>query len=206
MPQEIKAKRRLKDIDFSREDSHIALVHKDQGGPASGANYKLVLKALNKESEPIVKSKVDDTSLEVKEGVSNPVVKQENKEKQMEDNEKFEALQKSFDDNKLMLQKALDEVNALKAEKQEQVVKSKTAKIAEFVKDAEQAAAITKAALALDNEKDFDDFVKAVEAITKAVDKTDLFIEKGANVQSTEAKPEVNHVAALLKAKYANKQ
>lgn len=203
MPQEIKAKRRLKDIDFSREDSHIALVHKDQGGPASGANYKLVLKALNKESEPIVKSKVDDTSLEVKEGVSNPVVKQENKEKQMEDNEKFEALQKSFDDNKLMLQKALDEVNALKAEKQEQVVKSKTAKISEFVKDAGHAAAITKAALALEDGKDFDEFVKAVEAIAKAVDKTDLFKETGLQADNAESQVTESAVVKAAKARIA---
>ena len=39
-----KAKRKLKNIDFSGKDSHLALVHRDQGGPASGADYKLVLK------------------------------------------------------------------------------------------------------------------------------------------------------------------
>lgn len=37
-------KRKLKNIDFSDESSHIALVSKNQGGPASGANYSLVLK------------------------------------------------------------------------------------------------------------------------------------------------------------------
>lgn len=205
MPQEVKAKRRLKDIDFSREDSHIALVHKDQGGCASGANYKLVLKALNKESEPVVKSKVDDTSLEVKEGVSNPVVKQVNKEKQMEDNEKFEALQKSFEDNKVMLQKALDEVNALKAEKQEQVVKSKTIKITEIVKDTNHAKIIAKACLKLESEEDFTAFVAAITAMQTTIDKTDMFIEKGLNVDNAEAKPETNHVEKLLKAKYAAK-
>lgn len=48
-----KTKRKLSDIDFSREDSHIALVSKQQGGAASGANYKLVLKS-NKFSEEYV--------------------------------------------------------------------------------------------------------------------------------------------------------
>lgn len=48
-----KAKRKLSDIDFSGEGSHIALVSKQQGGPASGADYKLVLKA-NKFSEEFV--------------------------------------------------------------------------------------------------------------------------------------------------------
>lgn len=40
-----KAKRKLTSIDFSGETSHIALVSKDQGGPASGADYKLVMKS-----------------------------------------------------------------------------------------------------------------------------------------------------------------
>lgn len=38
-------KRVLKDLDFSGDKSHIALVHKDQGGPANGADYKLVIKS-----------------------------------------------------------------------------------------------------------------------------------------------------------------
>ena len=39
-----KAKRKLSSIDFSGEQSHLALVHKDQG-PANGADYKLVMKS-----------------------------------------------------------------------------------------------------------------------------------------------------------------
>lgn len=50
-----KTKRKLSDIDFSREDSHIALVSKKQGGPASGADYKLVLKANKFSQEAIEK-------------------------------------------------------------------------------------------------------------------------------------------------------
>jgi hypothetical protein len=48
-----KTKRKLSDIDFSGEGSHIALVSKQQGGPASGADYALVLKS-NKFSEEFV--------------------------------------------------------------------------------------------------------------------------------------------------------
>ena len=198
MTQEIKAKRKLKDIDFSREDSHIALVHKDQGGCASGANYKLVLKALNKESNPVVKPTVEDTSFEVNEGVS-PVVKQTNRETKMDE---IVELQKSLATQTEMLTKALDEVNALKAEKQEQVVKSKTAKITEIVKDAGHAKIIAKACLELESEEDFTAFVAAITAMQTTIDKTDMFIEKGLNVDNAEAKPETNHVEKLLKAKY----
>ena len=40
-----KAKRNLSNIDFSGENSHIALVSKEQGGPANGADVALVLKS-----------------------------------------------------------------------------------------------------------------------------------------------------------------
>lgn len=39
-----KAKRELKDIDFSGDSAHIALVCPEQGGPANGADFALVLK------------------------------------------------------------------------------------------------------------------------------------------------------------------
>lgn len=40
-----KAKRKLSDISFETEGSHIALVSKQQGGPANGADYALVMKS-----------------------------------------------------------------------------------------------------------------------------------------------------------------
>lgn len=40
-----KAKRKLSDISFENEGSHIALVSKQQGGPANGADYALVMKS-----------------------------------------------------------------------------------------------------------------------------------------------------------------
>ena len=50
-----KAKRKLTNIDFSGETSDIALVHAEQGGCASGANYKLALKNTNFSQEFIEK-------------------------------------------------------------------------------------------------------------------------------------------------------
>lgn len=162
------------------------------------------IERINKAKESKPTGEDTSKSNEVDKGVSGPAIKQ-TKETNMDEKEKLEALQKSFEDNKVMLQKALDEVNTLKAEKQEQVIKSKTAKITEIIKDETQAKAIVKAALALDNEGDFNAFVTAVEAIAKAVDKSELFIEKGLQADNAEAKPETNHVEKLLKAKYAAK-
>lgn len=48
------AKRRLTNIDFSQEGSHLALVHKDQGGAASGYST-LIMKATGKYSDEFLK-------------------------------------------------------------------------------------------------------------------------------------------------------
>ena len=49
-----KPKRKLKNIDFSDDASHIALVSKNQGGPANGANYSLVLKNVDNPSPEFI--------------------------------------------------------------------------------------------------------------------------------------------------------
>lgn len=54
MPINKKAKRKLSDIDFSSEGSHMALVSKEQGGPANKADYALVIKSTNKFSEEMI--------------------------------------------------------------------------------------------------------------------------------------------------------
>lgn len=61
-----KAKRVLKNIEFeSSETSHIALVHKDQGGPASGADYRLVMKSNNFSPEFIQKMQAIQVTLSI---------------------------------------------------------------------------------------------------------------------------------------------
>lgn len=53
MATQRKAKRKLSDISFEKEGAHVALTSKQQGGPANGHDYALVLKA-NKFSEEFV--------------------------------------------------------------------------------------------------------------------------------------------------------
>lgn len=43
------AKRTLKDISFQKEGAHVALVSKEQGGPANGHDYSLILKSFDQE-------------------------------------------------------------------------------------------------------------------------------------------------------------
>ena len=201
-----KAKQIIKELDFSGEGCAVSLVGPSVAGAANNFKTLIFKSALTQESNPVVEPTVEDTSKsnEVDKGVSGPAIKQ-TKETNMDEKEKLEALQKSFEDNKVMLQKALDEVNTLKAEKQEQVIKSKTAKITEIVKDKEHAKIIAKACLELESEEDFTAFVAAISAMQTTIDKTDMFIEKGLNVDNAEAKNETNHVEKLLKAKNAAK-
>jgi hypothetical protein len=338
-----KAKRKLSSIDFSRSDSHMALVHKDQGGPASGADYKLVLKANNfsqefitrmqqvrvtmelpdflrkffniyyedseilarmmgyvpdeksedesfdyedyissklesfeilkavndaesiadvlsgldetqylallndqsliekalkkidkqpqitsekKESEEVAKATESDTSHivhEVSEGKTSVItnkskekhmtkpVKTETQEVTVEMVEKsaFVDLQKSLEDQKQELQKALDTIAVFQKEKQELINKSKAAQFTAVIKDEKLHAPIVKAALELESAEDYDAFLAAITAMQVSADKSKetleksaLFQEQGATV-SEDNKPAESALARVLKAKQA---
>jgi len=322
-----KTKRKLSDINFSGEDSHIALVSKRQGGAASGANYKLVLKsnkfseefiekvqqvrvtmelpdflqrffslygeqadilaymmgyvepaetqameqaeaeedyqdwikskmeafeilksaheaenladvlstleeteylamlndqvtiekaliAIDKakqESEPTANAEGNDTSpaCEVTtEEVSASVNKQELEKTNMEvetvEKAQFELVQKALDEQKVQLQKALDTIAQFEAEKKEAINKAKTEQIKAIVKDESKVEAIAKAALSLESEDDFNAFVTAMQAVMKAVETSEMFVEKGASTQEEPAVKE-SAVAKLLKAKQQTK-
>lgn len=67
MTNKVKTKRKLSNIDFSREDAHIALTSKTiNGGPANGADYALILKAANQQ-ESIEKMQQVQVTLELPE-------------------------------------------------------------------------------------------------------------------------------------------
>ena len=62
-----KAKRKLSNIDFSSEGAHLALVSKDIGGPANGADYALIIKSANFSTEAIQKMQQVKVTLELPE-------------------------------------------------------------------------------------------------------------------------------------------
>lgn len=62
-----KAKRNLSEIDFSTDTAHIALVCKDQGGPASGHDYSLLLKSSLRSPEFIQKASMVKVEMEITE-------------------------------------------------------------------------------------------------------------------------------------------
>ena len=62
-----KAKRKLSDISFEHEGAHVALVSKEQGGPANLHDYALVLKASNFSEEFVQKMQQVKVTLELPE-------------------------------------------------------------------------------------------------------------------------------------------
>ena len=121
----------------------------------------------------------------------------------------LELLQKSLDDSKVELQKALDTIAEFKKEKQEQIQKSKTAQFTAVIKDEKLQAPIVKAALALEAQEDFDAFLVAVTAMQSQIEKQKDFVEKSALFQeqgaSTSEEPKSNEsaVAKLVKSRLA---
>lgn len=308
-----KPKRKLKNIDFSDDTSHIALVSKHQGGPASGANYNLVLKNVEGRSPEFIEkvqsiqvelslpdflsrffglwcedaeilarllgyipeeqedgwdyedyieerlsaftiikslheakslpdalsklteqdyldiltdqaliekalkefdSKKSDTSTNVentKVEASASKVTKNKKEKQMATPEMVEkseliALQKSLDDQRVALEKALADVKQYEDEKKEAIVKSKTDAVKAVVKDEKQAAVVVKAALALEDQSDFDALVEVFKSMNDLLEKSGLFQEQGVSAEASEDKPGETKLMKALKARHQAKQ
>lgn len=67
MTKQRKARRKLSDITFEKEGAHVALVSKDQGGPANGHDYALVLKANNFSQEFVEKMQQIRVTMELPE-------------------------------------------------------------------------------------------------------------------------------------------
>lgn len=149
-------------------------------------------------TEAVAKAKVSDennTKVEPSPSVDTNV--------ELEKSMKLEEVQKSLDETKVELQKALDALAAVNAEKQEAIVKSKTAQIEAVVKNAEQAAVLVKAALLLDDAS-FDGFVAVVKDLATIADKSALFQEQGATSTEEVTKSTESAVAKALKLQRAN--
>lgn len=333
-----KAKRKLSNIDFSAEGAHMALVSKDQGGPASGADYALVMKSANFSDEFVqkmqqvkvtmelpdflrkffnvyyedaevlarmmgyVKPEVEETEYEdywedyvqskldsfeilksladtqsipdvlskltedqylamltdqaklekafkkiekeknsavapvaaADEGSTEAVAKAEqsdekteakvepsetvNKGKSMTKEVKaepqasvemveksaLESIQKQMEDQKVELQKALDLVKAFEAEKKEAVRKARFEQVKGAVKDEAKAEVLFKAVGLVEDESEFQAVVKALSELQALADKSDLFVEKGVQIETEEA-PKESAVARVLKSRLAGK-
>ena len=177
------------------ENEYLAML-KDQA---------LIEKAFKKESA----SSEADTSIasEVKKEEVSASVVEAKVEKSMDEENKvemveksaLETLQKALDDQKAELQEAQELIKAFKAEKQAALEKAREEKLSAVVKNSEHAAVLFKAVKSLDDEL-FAEVLKAFEGMVAVVEKSELFEEKGAQVESQET-PVENPVAKALRAR-----
>ena len=136
-------------------------------------------------------------------------VNKSKKEKQMATPEmvekaKFVEVQKQLEDQKVELAKALEQLNKIEQEKKEAIVKSKTEAVKAVVKDEKQAAVVVKAALALEDQADFDALVEVFKSMNAVIEKSALFVEQGVSAEAEEA-PKKNGVLEIIKSQQAKK-
>ena len=138
-------------------------------------------------------------------------VNKSKKEKQMATPEmvekaKFVEVQKQLEDQKVELAKALEQLNKIEQEKKEAIVKSKTEAVKAVVKDEKQAAVVVKAALALEDQADFDALIAVFKSMNDLLEKSGLLQEQGVSAEAAEDKPGETKLMKALKARHQAKQ
>jgi len=166
--------------------------------------------ALAKESDKVVKAAESDasTNVDVEKSVE-PSGSELNKETSMTvetqviEKSEFDAIQKAFDEQKELLAKALEQVAKFEQEKKEAIAKARKEKVQAAVKNADRADVLFKAVGLVESDADFEAVIKALTEMQELVEKSELFVEKGAEVEEQQ---EENSVAKLLKARLAANQ
>ena len=168
---------------------------------------KALKKELDKETEVSkadTSTKVENTKVEASASKKkNP--KKETKmtqETEMVEKAKFVEIQKQFEDQKIALEKAMEQLGKIEQEKKEAIVKSKTDAVKAVVKDEKQAAVVVKAALALEDQADFDALVDVFKSMNDLLEKSGLFQEQGVSAEAAEDNKE-SKLAQVIKSKYA---
>ena len=157
------------------------------------------------------KSNASAKNVEKQVEASASKVTKNKKEKQMATPEmvekaKFVEVQKQLEDQKVELAKALEQLNKIEQEKKEAIVKSKTEAVKAVVKDEKQAAVVVKAALALEDQADFDALVEVFKSMNALLEKSGLFQEQGVSAEAAEDKPGETKLMKALKARHQAKQ
>jgi hypothetical protein len=113
----------------------------------------------------------------------------------------FVAVEKALAEQKVALEKAMQTIAQFEAEKKEAIVKSKTSAISAVVKNEKQLGIILKAALALQDDADFEALVGVVKEMQEQVEKSVLFKEVA---DTAPAKEEVKKSALdrMIEAKF----
>ena len=168
---------------------------------------KALKKELDKETEVSkadTSTKVENTKVEASasKATKKNKGKQMTQETEMVEKAKLTAVESALNDQKIALEKALAQVKQYEDEKKEAIVKSKTDAVKAVVKDEKQAAVVVKAALALEDQADFDALVEVFKSMNDLLEKSGLFQEQGVSAEAAEDNKE-SKLAQVIKSKYA---
>ena len=160
------------------------------------------IKAFDEKSD--TSTNVENTKVEASASRVNKKKEKQMATPEMVEKAKFVEVQKQLEDQKVELAKALEQLNKIEQEKKEAIVKSKTEAVKAVVKDEKQAAVVVKAALALEDQADFDALVEVFKSMNAVIEKSALFVEQGVSAEAEEA-PKKNGVLEIIKSQQAKK-
>ena len=193
--------------------AYLASLTQEQFLALSESQAELEKSVLGKESAKSEEGKAD-TSIAgevINEEVSASITKETLEKSKMDESQKemvekatLELLQKSFDEQKVALEKALETVAQFEAEKKAAIEKARKDEIVAAVKDEAKAETLFKAVKDASDE-DFQAVVKALTEMQESVEKSALFQEQGSSAQEETEVIQESAVAKLLKAKQAKK-
>ena len=163
----------------------------------------LIEKALKEfDAKSDTSTNVENTKVEASASRVNKKKEKQMATPEMVEKAKFVEVQKQLEDQKVELAKALEQLNKIEQEKKEAIVKSKTDAVKAVVKDEKQAAVVVKAALALEDQADFDALVEVFKSMNAVIEKSALFQEQGVSAEAGEDNKE-SKLAQVIKSKYA---
>lgn len=125
-------------------------------------------------------------------------------QKEMVEKATLDLLQKSFDEQKVALEKALETLAVYEAEKKAAIEKARKDQLVAAVKDEAKAETLFKAVKDVADEE-FQAVVKTLTEMQESVEKSALFQEQGSSAQEETEVIQESAVAKLLKAKQAKK-
>ena len=160
------------------------------------------IKAFDEKSD--TSTNVENTKVEASASRVNKKKEKQMATPEMVEKAKFVEVQKQLEDQKVELAKALEQLNKIEQEKKEAIVKSKTEAVKAVVKDEKQAAVVVKAALALEDQADFDALIEVFKSMNAVIEKSALFVEQGVSAEAEEA-PKKNGVLEIIKSQQAKK-
>jgi len=194
--------------DQERLEKAFKKITKDQ---KNSAKTTIVVKAEEGSTEAIAKAEQSDDKTEAKVEPSETINKGTSmtKEVQVAEIEKtvevveksqLDAIQKAFNEQKEELQKALELVTKFETERKEAIRKARLEQVKTAVKDQDKADVLFKALGLVEDEADFQAVVKTLADMQAVIEKSDLFVEKGVQVEA-DAKVKESAVARVIKAR-----